>query len=711
MRFTRRGLLSRGAALLTVALGVAAVPVPAAAAAPVSRLPHAVGGYVQSPILQKVRGAHATADLPVSVDLRSYAPSPGDQGQVGSCVSWSIAYQIMGYYAKRQAGVGAPYAPLYLYMRTVASGGAPSAGTNPDNALTVASAGGVDTQEHYFQGTTGWQTPPTADEIENAKKYKVSGWQRLWVGANQGANAQTAVKEALASGQPVAIGFPVYQDFMNLRSHTNYTTTSGTSLGGHMVALMGYDATGVIIRNSWGTGWGNSGDAHLSWSFVQTAVNGAYTVSGISTPASQVELTPSVASLSAKSGPASGGTAVTITGSGLSTATAVRFGATSAQFTASTSGGVTKLVATAPAGASGSTVNVTVTNGAGTSAAGTGTTFAYTPSGPSVSALSPLSTVVYGGTTITLTGADLTGVRSVTVGTRTVSYKAAAGGASLTFAAPAQVAGAYPVKVTTSYGVSTPVTLTYVPPNAPAVTATSTSTASTFKATPLTITGTNLLKATMSLGGKTVSGTVTDTKITVSLPARPAGDVPLTITTAGGAATVTVSYTPPAKPVLSAPATTGLTYKATQITLDGTALADATALTLGSQKLTFTKVSATQVKATFPVKTAGDYELRVTTPGGTSDPVTFSYVAPAKPVISTLSATSAPQKKTITITLTGTGLTDASAVTLGGTRTTFTKVSGTQLKVTFPAKAAGTYDVLVTTPGGTSEKASFTFTT
>jgi hypothetical protein len=85
-------------------------------------------------------------------------------------------------------------------------------------------------------------------------------------------------------------------------------------------------------------------------------------------------------------------------------------------------------------------------------------------------------------------------------------------------------------------------------------------------------------------------------------------------------------------------------------------------------------------------------------------------VAPARPVIAALSATSGPEKKTITITLTGTALTDASAVTLGGARATFAKVSGSTLTVTFPAKAAGAYDVLVTTPGGTSEKATFTFT-
>ena len=40
--------------------------------------------------------------------------------------------------------------------------------------------------------------------------------------------------QALASGNPVALGFPVFSDFMSLRSHTVYSTVTGTNLGGHM---------------------------------------------------------------------------------------------------------------------------------------------------------------------------------------------------------------------------------------------------------------------------------------------------------------------------------------------------------------------------------------------------------------------------------------------------------------------------------------------
>lgn len=182
----------------------------------------------------------------------------------------------MGYYTNRSGGTGAPFAPLYLYMRSVAKGGAPGMGLYPDKALQEATASGVNTQDDYVQGVYGYQTAPTAAEIANAANYKLSGWNALWVGDKQGDKARTAIRTAIAAGSPVAIGIPVFKDFMYLKGNTIYNTVTGSSLGGHMITAYAYDADGVWIRNQWGTGWGASGDAHLSWSFVTTDVQAGH---------------------------------------------------------------------------------------------------------------------------------------------------------------------------------------------------------------------------------------------------------------------------------------------------------------------------------------------------------------------------------------------------------------------------------------------------
>jgi subtilisin family serine protease len=85
---------------------------------------------------------------------------------------------------------------------------------------------------------------------------------------------------------------------------------------------------------------------------------------------------PSVTSLSPAAGRAAGGTQVTVTGSGFTGATAVKFGATAA--TSFSVQSDTQILATAPAHAAGP-VNVKVTNPAGTSTTNPGTAFTYRP--------------------------------------------------------------------------------------------------------------------------------------------------------------------------------------------------------------------------------------------------------------------------------------------------------------------------------------------
>ena len=84
---------------------------------------------------------------------------------------------------------------------------------------------------------------------------------------------------------------------------------------------------------------------------------------------------PTVTSLSPATGPAAGGTVVTVTGTGFTGATSVQFGSNPG--TALTVVSDTEITVTSPAGAVGA-VPVTVTTPAGTSAAGpTAPTFTY----------------------------------------------------------------------------------------------------------------------------------------------------------------------------------------------------------------------------------------------------------------------------------------------------------------------------------------------
>ena len=67
----------------------------------------------------------------------------------------------------------------------------------------------------------------------------------------------------------------------------NATATQGnldvyqpnTVRGGHAIALVGYTPDRFIVRNSWGTPWGDQGFAYASLAYAQAAFTEAYGVS------------------------------------------------------------------------------------------------------------------------------------------------------------------------------------------------------------------------------------------------------------------------------------------------------------------------------------------------------------------------------------------------------------------------------------------------
>ncbi|MDX3457168.1 IPT/TIG domain-containing protein, partial [Streptomyces sp. ME02-8801-2C] len=202
---------------------------------------------------------------------------------------------------------------------------------------------------------------------------------------------------------------------------------------------------------------------------------------------------PVVSSVSPNQGSASGGTTVTVTGSNFTSVTTVRFGAKPA--TSYTVDSSTQITAVTPSGLG--TVNVTVTTAQGTSAQAVLFTYVATPS---LSGLSPNQGPVPGGTTVTLTGANLSGATAVQFGGVAAASFAVNSSTQITAVAPAHAAGAAAVTVTTPGGTSNALTFTYI--GTPSVTGVSPNQGPVSGGTTVTLTGANLSGATaVQFGG------------------------------------------------------------------------------------------------------------------------------------------------------------------------------------------------------------------
>ncbi|WP_037353614.1 C1 family peptidase [Amycolatopsis orientalis] len=212
-----------------------------------------------------------TAELPSSGDLTQYANAPGDQGQVGSCVTWATGYTGYGVLMNEQGISGGPMAPMFIYSQ-IAKGN--DQGTWASVALPMEQQQGIDTKSDYWQGDFDYTTQPDQNERANAAHYKLSGYTQL---STSGDAARNDIENAISQGEPVAIGFTVHQSFMNLDASTasDYSYLPGDSnsdpvVGGHEVTIVAYNDQGVKIENSWGSGWGDSGFVTVPWSFFNT---------------------------------------------------------------------------------------------------------------------------------------------------------------------------------------------------------------------------------------------------------------------------------------------------------------------------------------------------------------------------------------------------------------------------------------------------------
>lgn len=139
------------------------------------------------------------------------------------------------------------------------------------------------------------------------------------------------------------------------------------------------------------------------------------------------------------------------------------------------------------------------------------------------------------------------------------------------------------------------------------------------------------------------------------------------------------------------------------ITITGSRLAGATGVTFGGTAATITSNSGeTTLVVTDPAHAAGPVDVVVSTLGGQSSPITFTYFIPPPPGVTAISPTSGPIAGGTSVTITGTNLAHATTVAFGSAHATITSNTGTQIVAVSPAHAAGVVDVKVTTAGGTS---------
>ena len=395
--------------------------------------------------------------LPASFDWRNnggdWTTPIRNQGYCGSCWAFASTATFESFWERIQnnPNLNPDFAEQYLVScdsedSGCDGGGSPSLGYFVNNAGTSGGVGTVVESDYPYTASDS-----SCKSLAGKTRYKVptsGSWSYL---------AGDCVISPVAVTKQAIYTYGPLNAYMYATDNFSYYTSGIFEDPGidvlpcqtnHVVQLVGWGHDPVknkdywIAKNSWGTNWGENGWFKVYTDQVRVGEGVAYLVP----PAK-----PTITVISPTSGPTAGGTRVTVTGTGFTGATAVKFGPNAG--TGLTVNSSTKITITSPARAAG-VINVTVTTPGGTSALVAGDKFTYYIARPTVTVISPTSGPTAGGTRVTVTGTGFTGATAVKFGPGAGTGLTVNSSTKITITSPAHAAGVVNVTVTSLGGTS-----------------------------------------------------------------------------------------------------------------------------------------------------------------------------------------------------------------------------------------------------------------
>lgn len=213
--------------------------------------------------------------IPLTIDLSSYMPPPGDQGNQGSCVGWAVAY-AKSYQENieriKSGNQKLMHSPSYIYNQIVSQGQCNS-GSYIKDALNLIEAKGIPLLTAFPYSQYNCTDKPNAQVDNAALKRKAINWKAVNLGDT------SVIQDLLANALPVILGIRVYDNFYTY-SGGIYTSPTGADNGGHAIVVVGYDKdkNAYKLINSWGRYWGDNGYMWITPGALASITKEAYVI-------------------------------------------------------------------------------------------------------------------------------------------------------------------------------------------------------------------------------------------------------------------------------------------------------------------------------------------------------------------------------------------------------------------------------------------------